>query len=178
MDQRTAVGEEFVLSLSVYPGCQGSGEQTCLHVQPAGQMVQAIKRTDKTETNNRLGENCTRPPGRMRQIWAGDWPVHSGQTLFALIRRVTGSPGSLRVLTRQLLRSELICSEWHGTFQLSPFKDKKRSRSTRTELAGIFLPRALRPGSVRACVSECQEFIFNHLFSDLFWFDDNYSFML
>lgn len=117
-------------------------------------MAQAIKRADKTETNNRLGEKCTRPPGRTRQIWSGDWPVHSGQALFALIRPVTGSPGSVRVLTRQLLRSELICSEWHGTFQLSPFKDKKRSRSSqgRTELAGIFLPRALRPGSVGDCV--------------------------
>ncbi len=92
---------------SICPLSVHQGTAECVYtLKTAGQMAQAIKCTDKTETNNRWGEeNCERPLGRIRQIWVCDWAEHSGrfwQALFALIQSVMGRSGNVRDFNRQL----------------------------------------------------------------------------
>ncbi len=164
---------------SICPLSVHQGTAECVYtLKTAGQMAQAIKCTDKTETNNRWGEeNCERPLGRIRQIWVCDWAEHSGrfwQALFALIQSVMGRSGNVRGFNKTAADG----TSGSGTLSC-PLSKTKAGHIPQGQAGGrsvrYFCLVHERVCQCRRLCSLCQEFIFNHLFSDLFQFYDNYS---
>ncbi len=166
-------GGEFVLSLSI----RAVRTTQCVYtLKTARQMAQAIKCTDKMETNNRWGEeNCERPLGQIRQIWACDWAEHSGrlwQALFALIQPVMGRSGNVRGFNKTAADG----TSGSGTLSC-PLSKTKTGHIPQGQAVGhsvgYFCPVHERVWQCRGLGGPCQDFIFNHLFSDLFQFYDN-----